>query len=183
MNGRSIALLVVAALVATPAIAQQQRGTLEPGAFVRYTHFDRSLGLGNTMGVGARMAVYVAPRVMLELDVARSSGDRPGAGSVTHTPLHLRVVSMAPVGARTDLLLGAGYVRNRYSGAWTATDRGIATLFGVRYHVNPRVALRVEATEDLMLSPANGSPNVSYNANLGIHAGVTASWRPGSGAP
>ena len=183
MNGRSIALLLGAAFAAAPAAAQQRRGTLEPGAFVRFTHFDRSLGLGNAMGVGARVAVYVGSRVMLDLDIARTSASRPGAGSITHTPMHLRVVSMAPIGPRTDLLLGAGYVRNRYSGTWTAADRGLATLLGMRYHVTPRLAVLVEATEDLVLSPANGSPNVSYNANLGIHAGVTAFWRPGSGAP
>jgi hypothetical protein len=118
---RGIRLAAVAWLVlALPATAQQA-GTIEVGAFARYVDFDNTLGMGDAVAVGGRAAVYLEPRLALELDAARAS-----AGSVTYTPVHLRAVHNAPAGARLGALVGAGYVRNWYGAPYGRADQGSA---------------------------------------------------------
>src|SRR5207237_574425 len=82
MMTRVIRLAAAVSLAAALPLAAQRAGTIEIGAFARYTDFDNSLGFDNTVGVGARGAVYVRPNLALELDVSRSTG---------YTPVHARL--------------------------------------------------------------------------------------------
>jgi hypothetical protein len=164
---RGIRLAAVAWLVlALPATAQQA-GTIEVGAFARYVDFDNTLGMGDAVAVGGRAAVYLEPRLALELDAARAS-----AGSVTYTPLHLRVVHNAPAGARLEALVGAGYVRNWYGAPYGRADQGLSLLLGLRYHVQQRLWLRLGADLDAMLHTADNSLFSFYNGNWGIQLGA-----------
>src|SRR5256884_1759126 len=133
MMTRGIRLAAVASLVLALPVTAQRAGTMEVGAFARYVDFDNTLGLGNAVGVGARAAVYTEAGLALELDVARVS-----AGSRTYTPVHLRAVHNAPMGARLQALVGAGYVRNWY-GAPSVADQGLSVLLGLRYRVQDRL--------------------------------------------
>ena len=74
---------------------------------------------------------------------------------------------------------GAGLVRNKYSGAYSATDHGLAVLLGVRYRWNERIGARLDANEDFVTSPANETPQVTYNSNFAVHVGVSVllDWR------
>jgi hypothetical protein len=125
MACRITRLAVVVALVCAAPAAGQVAGTVELGAFARYTNFDHSLGMSNTIGAGGRLFVTVWPRVGFELDLSRTSAstDRAG-GTVTYTPLHARVVGTWPTGGRVEALLGGGYVRNSYGGAFEESDGG-----------------------------------------------------------
>jgi TonB-dependent SusC/RagA subfamily outer membrane receptor len=174
--------VVVALVHAVPAAAQRS-GTVEVGAFGRYTAFDHSLALGNAAGVGGRLAVYVHPTFAVELDISRTSADGGGSGgSVTHSPLHAWLVYSPPLSPRAVLLMGGGYVRNRYAAGSRATDRGLAGFVGVRYRLTDRLALRIDANEDFVTAPANASPQVTYNANLGIRLGLSVFLNPSGGA-
>jgi len=181
MTTRVTHFVVAAALTLAVPGAAQRAGTVEAGAFARYTRFDNSLGVGNAIGAGGRLAVFLQPNVTVELDLARTSSDRPGGAAVTHSPLHARLTYyyQTPGSARVDVLVGAGLVRNRYSGAYSATDHGLAVLVGVRYHWNDRIGARLDANEDFVTSPANETPQVTYNSNFAVHVGVSVllDWR------
>lgn len=181
MTIRETCFAAAAALTLAAPVAAQRPGSFEAGAFARYTRFDNSLGIGNAIGAGGRLAVFLQPNVTVELDVARTSSDRPGGAAVTHTPLHARLTYyyQTPGSARVDVLVGAGLVRNRYSGAYAATDHGFALLVGVRYRWNDRVGARLDVNEDFVTSPANETPQITYNSNFAVHAGVSVlfDWR------
>jgi hypothetical protein len=164
MMTRVIRIAAAASLVALP-LAAQRAGTVEIGAFARYTDFDNSLGLGNGIGVGARGAVYVRPNLALELDVSRSSG---------YTPVHARMVGAFATGSRAELLLGGGYVRNSYGAALGASDGGVSALLGMRYRMAERVWLRAGFEADAMFSTDNSrsNPFPFYSGNWGLQLGV-----------
>src|SRR6266571_3859380 len=87
MLSRAMRLLAGTSLVLAVPVAAQRAGTIEVGGFARYVDFDNTLPMGDAMGVGGRVGVYLEPALALELDVARSSHS-----SITYTPLHLRAV-------------------------------------------------------------------------------------------
>ncbi len=181
MTTRVTGFVVAAALTLAVPGAAQRAGSFEAGAFARYTRFDNSLGVSNAIGAGGRLAVFLQPNVAVELDVARTSSDQPGGAAVTHSPLHARLTYyyQTPGSARVDVLVGAGLVRNRYSGAYIATDHGLAVLVGVRYRWNDRIGARLDANEDFVTAPANETPQVTYNSNFAVHVGVSVllDWR------
>src|SRR5881398_695566 len=60
MMTRAIRFVAAASLAAVPPLAAQSAGTVEIGAFARYTDFDNSLAMNNAVGVGGQVTVYVA---------------------------------------------------------------------------------------------------------------------------
>ena len=157
--------------------AAQRAGTVELDAFARFTNFDNSLPLNNTVGVGGRATVYLNPRLTFELDLSRTS-----SRSETYTPVHARLVGGFPTGARVEALLGGGFVRNAYRGPLDASDAGLSGIVAVRYHLNRRVWLRLGADFDIMFHTASDSPFSFYNGNWGLHFGVGARLNGGEGA-
>ncbi|HYT69926.1 MAG TPA: outer membrane beta-barrel protein [Gemmatimonadales bacterium] len=166
MTIRVTGCLTAALVLAAPAAAQRG-GTVEVGGFARYADFDNSLGMGTTVAVGGRAALYVGPALAVELDVARGS-----AGAVTHTPVHFRLVHNAPVGARIEALVGAGYVRNWYGAPYDASDGGLSVLLGLRYHATNRLWVRLGADLDAMFHTSDDSPFPFYNGNWGLQLGA-----------
>lgn len=153
-------------LLAVPAAAQGA-GAMEVGAFARYSNFDNSLGMGSSIALGGRAAVYVGPRLAVELDAARTSSNAIG-----HTPLHLRLVHDAALGPRLDALVGAGYVRNWYGAPYDVSDGGLSALLGVRYQLSSRLWLRVAGDLDFMIHTSDQSPFPFYHGNWGLQLGV-----------
>ena len=182
MMTRVIRIAAAASLAAALPLAAQRVGTVEVGAFARYTDFDNSLGLGNRVGVGGRGAVYVRPNLALELEVSRTSANRPG-GSVSYTPVHARVVGAFATGGRAEVLLGGGYVRNSYGRALAVSDGGVSVLLGLRYRVAERLWLRAGLDADAMFStdrrPSNPLP--FYTGNWGLQLGATLRLNGGGG--
>src|SRR5207247_450208 len=133
-------------------------GTIEVGGFARYVDFDNTLPMGDDMGVGGRVGVYLEPALALELDLARSS-----QSSVTYTPLHLRAVYIGAVSPRLDALVGGGYVRNWYGAPYSAADQGLSLLLGLRYHLRSQVWLRLGADLDVMFHTADNTLFTFYN--------------------
>jgi hypothetical protein len=169
MTSRVMRLLAVASLALALPGAAQRAGTVEVGAFARYTNFDNGLGMGNPIAMGGRAAVYLGRAFAVELDVARATGS-----SITHTPVHFRVVQNASVGARMEAVIGVGYVRNWYGAPYDVTDGGLSALVGLRYQVTPRLWVRFGTDLDMMLHTSNDSPFAFYNGNWGLHLGAGA---------
>ena len=161
--------LSLSLLLLVRAAEAQGPGTVEVGAFARYTDFDNTLGMGTTVAVGGRASVYLGPTLAVELDAARASGNAIG-----HTPLHLRLVYDAALGPRVNALLGAGYVRNWYGAPFDATDGGLSALLGMRYQLTPRLWLRLGADLDFMIHTSNDSPFPFYHGNWGLQFGAGA---------
>jgi len=80
MMTRAIRFVAAASLAAVPPLAAQSAGTVEIGAFARYTDFDNSLAMNNAVGVGGQVTVYLEHVVAVELDVSRTSAGRPAGG-------------------------------------------------------------------------------------------------------
>src|SRR5256885_6610684 len=84
---------VAGALLAAPPLAAQGAGTVEIGAFARYTDFDNSLAMNNAVGIGGQGSGYLEHVVAVELHVSRASASRPPGRSVPYTPMHLPLVA------------------------------------------------------------------------------------------
>jgi hypothetical protein len=178
MTFRVSVFAVVAALVAAVSAAAQKPGSIEIGGFAGYANYDNSLPLGSTIAFGGRVGVHVLPVLSLEVDVARASKN-----DATHTPLHAFVVYNVPPVSRAEIIVGGGYVRNSYSGAYDATDSGISWFAGVRHRVSDMLALRVCGRSDFIPSPANKSHQSTFNGNWAIQVGVSALLNRGARTP
>lgn len=161
----SAALALVGSL---PATAQRQ-GSVEIGGFLAYANADNSLVLGNTIAFGGRVGAHPIPVLSIELDISRAS--KSGA---QHRPLHVWVIYNAPPAAETEFLLGAGYVRNSYSGTYEADDSGISAMAGARHPLREMIALRIDGYVDFVPNPANKNHQVPFNGNWAIRVGVSA---------
>ena len=185
MMTRAIRFVAAASLAAAPPLAAQGAGTVEIGAFARYTDFDNSLAMNNAVGIGGQVTVYVEHVVAVELDVSRTSAGRPTGGSVTYTPMHIRLVRAFATGNRLDVLLGGGAVRNAYGGPLGASDGGVSALLGLRYRVSDRLWLRGGLDADFMVHSGSpqGNPFTFYSGNWGLQLGATLRLKGGgSGA-
>lgn len=174
MQRRTVALAaIVAVIVAAPAAAQD-RGTIELGAFGRYTRFSSSgLTLADRAGFGARAGYFLSPLLALELDGSRTTTHDPAVSTPTiaYYPWHLRGVVNLPFTERVSGLLGVGPMLNNYrtTGA-NETDYGVGGLAGARVRLASAVALRLDATADWSLHRSSGGGNYW---NLGLQAGVS----------
>jgi outer membrane protein OmpA-like peptidoglycan-associated protein len=173
MHARIAAVFAVVTALASAALPAQDAGTLEIGAFGRYTRFDRSLGLDNSIGGGGWLGVFVAPGLAIE----GAGGYLPTAGPLTPNgslfPLHARLVYARPVAGALALLVGGGYVHNVYGRTANVSDDGVSGLFGIRIG-GAGLAARVEAIEDFIPTPRNQSASVANNWNFSLQAGLTA---------
>jgi hypothetical protein len=175
MTCRITWLAVGFALVSAAPAAGQQGGAVEVGAFTRYTNFDNSLSMTSTFGVGGRVSVALRPGFAFELDLSRTSASSDArGGSVTYTPLHARVIGALPAGQRMEVLVGGGYVRNAYGGAFEESDGGLSTILGLRYHATSRVWMRLGVDLDVMFHPSSASPFTFYNGNWSLQLGAGA---------
>lgn len=169
MTFRVLALVVsTMSLAAIPARAQK-RGSVEVGAFTAYMNADNSLPVGNAVGFGGRVGVNAMPWLSFEVDLAHASKD-----GATHSPMHVWLVYDVPTTSRSELFAGVGYVHNKYSGSYVATDNGVGGLVGVRQRFGKMLAIRIDGHADFIPSSANKSYLISYNGNWGVGIGVSA---------
>ena len=157
-------------LSAQPAEAQH-RGTIEVGALARATRFDESHELEAQVGGGGMLAVLIAEYVALELAASYGqSASRDGTRDVSYLPISLWLVRRDSLSPRTDLLYGAGLVRNQYGGDIDTHEWGASATVGAKRLLTQWVALRAEGILDFMGSPSNGS---STDFNLSLQAGIS----------
>ena len=174
---------VVSALLTAPAGAQRP-GTIELGGFVQLTRYDPSLILSDAIGVGGTLAIWVARGFGVEGSAAYSAPGASPPGSIKEIPLRLRLNYAVPVAPTTALLLGAGYVHNAVRDGTRAWEDGVTGLFGARFDLNPRVAVRVGAVGDYFPSPLNEGPGAQDNWNFALQAGFDLLiGRRGAGTP
>jgi hypothetical protein len=161
--------MVLAVILAAPVVAQR-RGTVEGGVFARGTLFDPSLDKETALGIGGRLAVYVAPKWLVEADISTSAADGlTSRADVSYRPFHVRVNFLEPYSERGKMVVGLGFVTTRFGGDFGESDSGLAGLFGMRTELGRSLVGRVDFTMDFVPSPANGAGN---NWIAGLHIGV-----------
>ncbi len=162
----------LAGLLSLPATAQRP-GTLEFGGFGRFTRFDASLGLRDGFGGGGLLGIYVARGVAIEGSLAYVSTTTSASATVAQTPIHVRLLLARPVTDQIAVLVGAGYVHNRYTKPTRVWEGGAHGLLGTRFDLAGRLAARLESLVDYFPSPLNEVPGISDNWNLTLQAGLS----------
>jgi len=167
-------LALAAALcgVAGP-VAAQSTGTIELGAFGRWTKFGESLASDvvnklpnhNGWAGGLRFGVFAVKWLELEADASYSKVNAVGGGKASYIPLHLGPTFNIPIGHKAAFLLGARYVHNWYGADADFKDNGYGGLAGFRFG-----PVRVEGTLDRM--PKDNTNHGDYH-NVGIDAGLS----------
>lgn len=183
----TLAVLAVLSLFPSQTVAQRPVAA-EVGVFGQYTRFDRELELDNTIGGGARLSLYLLLRnLALEGDIHVASTDWNFAGgsrSVTYRPFAARLVYGIPLGARAQLLLGAGYQMNVFEGrtrpvggaiAGNEYEDALSVLAGLKFCLSESWSLRFDVPVDYNPSPNFTGSTVALDGeatNIGLRVGL-----------
>lgn len=200
---------MVAAALAVGSLSAQQKGSWELGGFGRFTDFDKSYEVSrqsaNAYGVGLRLGYFLTKNFVVEADGSITWSDVVefwtgfGSSALVYEPFHLRVLYNKRFGSSDggpiSWFIGAGPAYNRYgknvagqpgfSGAGFGADWGVSGITGIRAHLLPWLALRVDGTVDYIPKPNNGDADVvgqangiqgtpaDKNLNLAVQAGLS----------
>jgi len=177
MIARLVGLCGAAVLFLTAPLAAQKAGTIELGIFGRYTNFDQVLGMNDGGGGGGRLGIFVARNLEIEGDVSYTSLEREGnvGGHISAVPIHARLLYNIPAGDHAAVILGGGYVRNKYGKSLDGNDNGIGGLLGLRAALGGLISLRFDVTVDYMSTPVTEELFVADhdNWNYGLQAGLS----------
>ncbi len=181
MRARAGLFAGVLVLAGAMPVQAQQAGTVEIGAFGRYTKFESKLNFDNRFGVGGRLGVFVIQHLAVEGDVTYTRTKSQGGLELRHTPIHARLIYNIPVNEKAAVLLGAGYVRNLFRASYRETEGGFGGLLGVRFGLGSLLALRLDATGDYIPTAESrfvppqvpGVEQKKSNFHLGGQAGLS----------
>jgi outer membrane protein OmpA-like peptidoglycan-associated protein len=169
---RKLLLILAGALAAGP-VAAQAGGTVELGAFGRWTKFDESLKLDltnnlpkkNGFGGGLRLGVFMVRNLEIEVDGSYAKVDAASAGKVRFIPFHAGLTYNIPIGGKSALFLGGRFVHNMYGEDADFDDNGFGGVGGFRFG-----PVRLAATFDRMGKDLPGHDD--YH-NIGVEAGLS----------
>lgn len=168
------------ALAAAPLVAQAP-GTVEVGAFGRFSHYDSDLNFDDRVGVGGRLGIFVLTNLALEADAAYNPTYTSTDVYVRNFPLHGRLVYNLPIGGHTAFLLGGGYAHNLFRKGYEESKGGPGALAGLRLGTGGTLSIRLDGTLDYIASaeskggpfPALGVQQADHNLNWGFQAGLS----------
>jgi outer membrane protein OmpA-like peptidoglycan-associated protein len=180
---RKRSLLTILALL--PALAfsanAQKPLSIEGGVFGQFTKIDKELSLDDVLSIGARLGLYVLPRLSVELDghIGKTDWAAPGGvTSITYSPWSVKAVYAIPLGDRMRILLGMGYQQNVYKnriqefGGFTAGNEyedGVTALVGLKLCLNEKWSLRGDV-------PVDYNPSPNFNGNTVVLDGESMNW-------
>jgi outer membrane protein OmpA-like peptidoglycan-associated protein len=159
----------VAVLLAAAPVTAQQRGTMEFGAFASNSGFDNSLNMNSSWGGGARVGVFIIPRLSAEFEGGGGSASRSlGLAGVNFGVLSGRLTAVPLKFGALSVLLGAGV---DHTDTYFFESYGFHGLLGAKVRLSDFVALRIDGIRSWM---ANGN-----GANSGLHLGLSFYRSPG----
>ena len=164
----SIMVGVAVLIAAVPATAQH-RGTMEFGAFGSNTSWDASLNMNSSWGAGARIGVFITPRLSAEFEGGGGSASRGSGLEDVNTGLlagRLAYVPFKTGGVSFLLGLGASHTDTYFFESY-----GLDGLLGAKIRLSDFVALRVDGIQTWM---ANGN-----GSNRALHLGLSFYRNPG----
>ena len=183
------ALMVgVAALVGAVPATAQQRGTLEFGAFGSNTSWDNSLNMNSNWGAGARIGVFVTPRLSAEFEGGGGNASRGlGLANVNVGVLSGRLTFVPFKVGSVSALLGIGA---DHTDTYFFESYGPHALVGAKVRLSDYVALRVDGINSWMSNGGGQQRSLhlglSFYRNPGVNtvtryvAGPSAPQRPDS---
>jgi outer membrane protein OmpA-like peptidoglycan-associated protein len=166
---RTAIMVGIAALVGAVPATAQQRGTMEFGAFGSNTSWDNSLNMNSSLGGGARVGIFLNPRLSVEFEGGGGNASRSlGLANVNNGVLSGRLAYVPfKVGAVSALLgLGADHTDTYFFESY-----GVHALVGAKIRLSDYVALRVDGINSWM---ANGN-----GQQRSLHAGLSFYRNPG----
>ena len=166
-------LLALLGLGLTAPLAAQAGGTIELGAFGRWSRFGdklradvtNKLPAENGLGGGLRLGVFLVKNLELEADASYTKVDAAGGGKVRLIPIHAGLTYNIPLAGKVSFLLGARYVHQMYGEDADFDDNGIGGVAGLRFG-----PVRIEGTLDYI---PKDDPDHGHYANLGVNAGLS----------
>ena len=159
----------IAALVGAVPATAQQRGTMEFGAFGSNSSWDNSLNMSSNWGAGARVGVFITPRLSAEFEGGGGSASRGlGLANVNVGVLSGRLTFVPfKVGSLSALLgLGADHTDTYFFESY-----GVHGLVGAKIRLSDYVALRFDGINSWM---ANGN-----GQQKSLHVGLSFYRNPG----
>jgi peptidoglycan-associated lipoprotein len=159
----------VAALVGAVPATAQHRGTMEFGAFGSHTSWDNSLNINSNWGAGARVGVFITPRLSAEFEGGGGKASRGlGLANVNVGVLSGRLTFVPAKFGAVSLLAGLGA---DHTDTYFFESYGVHALLGAKVRLSDYVALRVDGINSWM-SNGNGQQR-------GVHLGLSFYRNPG----
>lgn len=163
----------LAILCLSQPAAAQKLGSIEIGAFGRYTIFDNGINLKNAIGGGGQLGFYLMPRLSLEFSGAYvpTKDKATEAVNVKHIPAFVRLLVNVPVGEKFSILVGGGYLRSFYMyGVPDSTQHhGAHGLLGFRAWLTDAVSVRAEGILQYTPTQYHVDPaQKTYAVQLGV---------------
>ncbi len=162
--------------IAVPSLAQRP-GTLDLALLARYGLPDGELDLENSLGVGARVGLFIAPNLAIEAEHSMNYTNPrgPSDDETRLRPHYLRLALHRPLGDDWQTIWGLGWVRDRVdpSGAGIFPDDGYHALIGLQRYLGSGASLRFDATLDYLPSPIfeGGGTDIEM-MHVGFQAGL-----------
>jgi peptidoglycan-associated lipoprotein len=159
----------VAALVGAVPATAQQRGTMEFGAFGSNTSWSNGLNMNSSFGAGARVGVFITPRLSAEFEGGGGSAGRGlGLADVNVGVLSGRLTFVPAKFGSVSILAGLGA---DHTDTYFFESYGVHALLGAKIRLSDHVALRVDGINSWM---ANGN-----GQQRGVHFGLSFYRNPG----
>jgi peptidoglycan-associated lipoprotein len=160
----------VAALVGAVPATAQQRGTMEFGAFGSNTSWDNSLNMNSNWGAGARVGVFITPRLSAEFEGGGGSASRGlGLANVNVGVLSGRLTFVPfKVGSLSALLgLGADHTDTYFFESY-----GVHGLLGAKIRLSDNVALRFDGINSWMSNGGGQQKSLHVGLSFYRHPGL-----------
>ena len=168
MHKTAIMVGIAALVGAVPATAQQ-RGTMEFGAFGSNTSWSNGLNMNSSFGAGARVGVFITPRLSAEFEGGGGSAGRGlGLANVNVGVLSGRLTFVPAKFGSVSILAGLGA---DHTDTYFFESYGVHALLGAKIRLSDYVALRVDGINSWM---ANGN-----GQQRGVHLGLSFYRNPG----
>lgn len=168
-------LAVIALVVAAAGTARAQASwTYELGLFGQYTKYADTTHLKSGAGLGARVGIFVIPRLALEYEASMIPTSTRTQSGINAWSNRLDLVLNWPLGDRWIGLLGGGFTGTNYKGDTThnAYDSGANALIGVRRCMNDDWSWRLDGVADWK-KPSDQVPGNVLTTTLSGRLGIS----------
>lgn len=176
LAGSLAAALAFGASVST--LDAQEIGTIDVGAFGRYTVVDQSVASDNAMSLGAHFGIFMFRNVALE--GSHAFGATMGDPKTGLAPFYLRLAYHRPFNEKWTGIIGAGWLRDRTNPPGPVklfNDDGLSGNIGAIRHLSERLALRFDIVGDYLPTPIfESAANDLTNVNIHLQMGLNWRW-------
>lgn len=159
-------------------------GAVELGGFGRWSGFADTVNIKSGFGGGGRLGVFVGKNLSIEGEWSLSQHDVEDAflktpndslDNVNDQVWTARLLYNAPIGSRTWVLLGGGWMWNNYEQARRVAPRtsGPQALVGLRFGLNDWLHARIEGYGNYAVTGKDEPYAFKSGFNYGAQAGLS----------